>query len=348
MRYLSIVCLLVASSALWQQERTPASANLQEKPQAATPVGEEDEEPPLPESASKVAPDAAVITIRGLCTPPSPSSSENPRLECPTQISRAQFEKLVDAVLINKRASSQRELARGYPGLLAMAQAAEKLGIENSPRFQQRMAYARLQMLSHELVHQIEQDSAKISQKEVEDYYRNHSAEFKSATLERIYIPNRKRIVASADGKALSEAQRNSEAEMNQVAEKLRQRAAAGENFLLLQKEAYMAAGMTDVPPNPSLGQVSENGLPHGHAFALDLKVGEVSQVFSDPSGHYIYRLDSKRPEPSQETYAEILRLLKLQRRDKALKAIQQPVTSELNPAYFGPASKHSSDDDPK
>jgi hypothetical protein len=342
MRYLPLVCLLVASSPVWQQERTPASANLPDQSHAATPPGEEDEQPPLPESASKVAPDAAVITIQGICAPPLSSPSENSHPECQTQISRTQFEGLADAVLTNKKPSNQRELARGYPSLLAMAQAAEALGLENSPRFQQRMAYARLQMLSHELVRKIEQDSANIPQKEIEEYYLNHSAEFREATLERIYIPNRKRDVAPAGKKATSEAQRaSSEAEMNQVAEKLRERAAAGESFLLLQKEAYTAAGLTDVPPNPSLGQLSPNGLPPSHAFAFDLKADEVSQVFRDATGHYIYKLDSKRLEPSQETHQEIVRILRLERRDKALRAIQQPITSELNPAYFGPADKH-------
>jgi hypothetical protein len=340
--------LLVASSVLWQQEPTHATPDLQAESQAPASQDEDDQQA-LPDSASKVAPDAAIITIKGLCAPPLPSPTENLHPTCQTQVSRAQFEKLADAVLTNKRASSQRELARGYPNLLAMAQAAETLGLEKSPRFQQRLAFARLQILSHELVHKIEEDSANISQKEIEDYYHNHSAEFESATLERIYIPNRKSVVAAAGEKATPEAQRrDSEAEMNQVAEKLRARAVAGESFLTLQKEAYTAAGMLDVPPNSSLGQLSPNGLPPGHAFAFDLKIGEVSQVFSDRTGHYIYKLDSKQSGPSQETNKEILRILRIQRRDKAIQAIQQPIMSELNPAYFGPADKHSRADDPK
>lgn len=348
MRHLPIVCLLVASSVLWQQEHTPATPDLSAESQAPTPRDEDDQQA-LPESASNVALDAAVITIKGLCAPPLPSPRDNPHPTCQTLVSRAQFEKLADAILTNKQASNQRQLAKAYPNLLAMAQAAETRGLERSPRFQQRIAFARMQILSHELVRKIEEDSANIPKKEIDDYYHNHSAEFETATLERIYIPNRKRVVAFADEKATPEAHgRDSDTEMNQVAEKLRERALAGENFLTLQKEAYAAAGMTDVPPNSSLGQLSRNGLPPGHAFAFDLKIGEVSQVFSDPTGHYVYKLDSKQPERFQKTNEEILRILKIQRRDKAIQEIQQHITSELNPAYFGPADKHRGADDPK
>jgi len=346
MRHLSVVCLLVASSVLWQQERKPATPDLPAESPAPTSQDKDDQQA-LPESGSKLAPDAAVITIKGLCAPSLPSPRENPHPTCQTQVSRAQFEQLADAILTNKQASNQRQLASSYPNLLAMAQAAQTRGLEKSPRFQQRIAFARLQILSHELVRKIDEDSARIPKKEIEDYYHNHSAEFETATLERIYIPNRKRLVASANEKAAPEAQRrDSEAEMNQVAEKLRERAVAGESFLTLQKEAYTTAGMTDVPPNSSLGQLSPNALPPGHAFAFDLKIGEVSEVFSDPTGHYIYKLDSKQSEPFETANDEILRILKIQRRDKAIQAIQQPITSELNPAYFGPADKHHGADD--
>ena len=59
---------------------------------------------------------------------------------------------------------------------------------------------------------------------------------------------------------------------MTRVSEKLRARAIAGESFSALQKEAYTAAGMTDVPPNSSLGRVQLADLPPGHSSVRDLK----------------------------------------------------------------------------
>ncbi len=342
MRLISILCLLAASSALGQQSAPPAKPTVPSGSQAPTvresaPQQPDDDDPRgLPASATKVAPDAAVITVTGLCPSSAPAPSEAAHPTCQTLVSRAQFEKLADAVLANRQsASRQVQLAKTYPNLLAMALAAEARGLDKSPRFQQRIAYARLQILSQELVRQIEEDSAHISEKEIEDYYHNHSAEMDAANLERIYIPNRKRGAASTE---------NSETEMNQLAEKLRVRAVAGESFLNLQKDAYTLAGMTDVPPNPSMGQVHANGIPPGHASVFDLKVGEVSQVLSDSTGHYIYKLDDKQTGLSEKMEAQIHRVLQRQHRDKSIQAVQEAITTELNSAYFGP-SNHSDAD---
>jgi hypothetical protein len=347
MRHLSVVCLLVASSVLWQQKLTPAAPDLPAEHQAPTlqdKDGDKDDQQGLPESASKIAPDAPIITIQGLCMPPSASTGKNLHATCHTQVSRSQFEKLADAILANKQASRQRQFAQAYPNLLAMARAAETRGLEKSSRVQQRIAFARLQILSQEFVRQIDEDSSNVPKNEIEDYYRKHSAEFETATLERIYIPNHKRAVASADEKVTPESMeangRDAEAEINRLAENLRGRAVTGESFLALQKEAYTAVGAMDVAPNPSLGQLRPNALPPRHALAFDLKIGEVSKVISDPTGHYIYKLDSKQPEPLEKIYEEIHRILKRERRDKAIQAIQQPITTELNPAYFGPTEK--------
>jgi hypothetical protein len=340
---LSVFCLLLASSVVAQQPTSPAKPFPPPGAQAATPRGpaspDDDDVQGLPATASKVAPDVAIITVTGLCPSASPSSAEGPHPTCQTQVSRAQFEKLADAVLANRQsASRQVQLAKTYPNLLAMAQAAEARGLDKSPHFQQRIAYARLQILSQELVRQIEEDSTHISEKEIADYYQTHSAEIDAATLERIYIPNRKRGTASAE---------NSEAEMNQLAEKIRARALAGESFLNLQKDAYTLAGMTDVPPNPSMGEVHANGIPPGHASVFNLKTGEVSQVLSDSTGHYIYKLDDKQTGLSEKMQAQIHRVLQRQHRDQSIQAIQQAITTELNPAYFGPTDKHGAAGDP-
>jgi hypothetical protein len=132
------------------------------------------------------------------------------------------------------------------------------------------------------------------------------------------------------------------------VADGLRARAAAGENFFKLQKEAYAAAGSTDVPPNPSLGQLPSASLPSAHTSAFDLKPGEVSRVLSDSTGHYIYKLDAKEVEPLQAVTSEIRKTLQNQRREQAIQAVQRPITTEMNQVYFGPTEKPSNPEGPK
>lgn len=324
MRYLPVICFLLASS-MWGQQ-APPSAPSEVPSQPQIPRDDEDQ-PTLPASASKVASDAAVITIKGLCLPPSSP--------CQTQISRTRFEELADAILTNKQPARQRQLAESYPNLLAMAQAAEARGVENSPRFKEKLEFARLQILAQELVRRIDEESSNVSDKEIEEYYQNHSGDFVRATFDRIYIPNRKRADL-ANQKAKGEAVTESADEMIRVAEELHRRAVAGESFAILQKDAYAAAGMSDVPPNPSMGRLKLSELPRDHASVFDLKPGEVSQVISDSTGHYVYKLDSKEKEGIDKRKEEIRRILKAQHKQQAIEAIHQPITTELNPAYFG------------
>src|ERR1700688_307173 len=331
MRYLPVLCLLLTTLSWGQQEHVAAPSDVPSKSQP--PTQDKDEQESLPASAAKVAADAAVITIKGLCKQPAPrAAGETSSASCQTMISRAQFEKLTDAIRPNMKSSLQRQLATAYPNMLAMAEAAEARGLEKSPRFLERLAFARLQILSQELVRQIDEESSQISDKDVEGYYESHAAAFETATLERIYVPSRKRtdppLKEQSKAETPNEQRKESEDAMTRVSEELRARATAGERFMTLQKEAYAVAGMTDVPPNPSLGQVRAADLPTGHSSVLDLKPGEVSKALSDPTGLYIYKLDSKESDALDKTRKEeIRRALKNQRKEKAIQTIQQPIT---------------------
>jgi len=347
MRYLLLVYLLLGSSPWGQQQPVPSNVPSENQLPTASVNDDENEPQVLPASASKLPPDAGVLTITGLCAQVvSPSTAKVSNPSCQTVITRAQFEKLTSALQTNMKLSSRRQLAQAYPKLLAMEKAADARGLENSPHFQERLAFARLQILSQELVHEIDVESSQISDGDIADYYNSHSAEFKAATLERIFIPNRKRSDPAAKETSTPEtlrAQRKeSEDAMTRVAEELRARAVAAESFSTLQKEAYAAAGMTEVPPNSSLGRVQAAELPPGHSSVFDLRPGEVSKVLSDATGHFIYKLDNKETDALDPTKKEeIRRILKQERKEKAIQAIQQPITTELNPAYFG-ASENS------
>jgi PPIC-type PPIASE domain len=342
MGYLPLVCMLLATFAWGQQQPAPSIA----PPGSNPPIQRDsDDEPGLPASASKVDPDTVVITISGICPQaPSPSTASPSNVPCQTQITRAQFEGLADAILKNMKPARKLQLAKSYPNLLAMAREAEARGLERTPRFEERLAFARLQILSQELVRQIEEDSARVPEKDIDDYYRKHAADFETTTLERIFIPNQKLVSPLPKEKAapenLLEQRHESEEAMKQLAEKLRARAAAGEDFRKLQKEAYAEAGATDIPPNPNLGQLRVASLPPAHASVFELKSGEISQVISDGTGHYIYKVDSKNLERLETVSDEIRKTIAHHREEEAIQAVQRPIKSELNPAYFGPLEK--------
>lgn len=341
MRYLLPVCLLLGTLTWGQQ--IPSRPTV--PPEFRPPMTDNDDQEEPPASASKVAPDAPVLTIKGLCaqTRSATSASHPP---CETVITRAQFENLADAILTNMKPAMKRQIAEVYPNLLAMAREAEARGLENTPRFRERIAFARVQILSQELIRQIDDQAANLPEKDVEEYYHRHISNFENATLERVFVPTHQRMdplpKEQATPAALQAQQKEGEEAMSRVAEQLRTQAVAGEAFMQLQKEAYAAAGATEVPPNPSLGQVPSSSLPSNHASVFDLKPGEVSQVFSDSTGHYIYKLDAKGTESLAEVTDEIRNILQNQHREQVIQAVKQPISAQINEAYFGPTGASS------
>ena len=74
----------------------------------------------------------------------------------------------------------------------------------------------------------------------------------------------------------------------------------------------------------------------------MDLKPGQVSQVFSDPEGaHFIYKMLGKETLPLDDVKAEIHSQIANQRYRESMKAFQGDVV--FNDAYFVPAGSQVS-----
>lgn len=318
----SLFAMLLLASLVAAQSRPAKTAN------------DDDDKPAKNVQASKVAPDDTVLTIKGLCL----QEGAGDKAGCLVTVTRAQFEKMVKAIQPTMDKQSQQHLAKSYPQFLVMAQEAEKRGLDKSPEFEERLRFARLQILSQELVHQLQDESAKVPDKDIEQYYQQHSGEYEEATVERVVIPNRR------EAKPGTAPSSEDEQAMTKEADALRVRAAAGESFAKLQKEAYEFAGVSgNTEPNPSMGKLRRRGLPIAHASVFDLKAGEISQVISDATGHYIYKIDSKETQSLDDVKPEITSVLRRARMQALIRNIEQRVTTDENHAYFGPPAK---DDD--
>jgi hypothetical protein len=336
MRNISLVCVLLGT--LWWAQARPAWPT-------SPPVKSAGDEKQSPPAAATVAPDAAVLTIKGLCTGQAVApTSDAATTACQTVITRAEFEKLSAAIQGNMTPTSKRQLANSYPRLLVMSHEAEQRGLDKREHFQQMFAYARLQLLSQELVRNIGEQAAQVPDQEIEDYYREHHTAFEKATVERVLVPNI-RVTTGTSGGASSKNKRADTARTEteeenkdamKEAEQLRQRAAAGENFDKLQRAAYDAAGVDSPIPTTKLVNWRRGSLPVAHLSVFDLKVGEISAIISDATGHYIYKLDSKEMESLEEARAEIHSVLKKQRTRDLMNKVQESVATEVNQAYFG------------
>jgi bifunctional DNA-binding transcriptional regulator/antitoxin component of YhaV-PrlF toxin-antitoxin module len=351
MRSKYLVCLLLVSFVYGQAAPPTAPPAAQATAQPGVPA-DTDKAPEV-----KVGPDDTVITLKGFCADASHQSDA-----CKTAISRAQFEKLAEALQPGMSPAIRRQLATAYSRMLRMSNAAEKRGLDKQPKFDEMILFARMQILSQELSHALQEDSNKVSDSDIDDYYKKNAANYEQATFARIFVPRTKQVVTPAAKPAAktastktgaaagakpaakasgpqppTEAQKKaSEEAMTKLAESLRARAAKGEDPDKLQKEAYAAAGLPGNAPNTKMEKVRRTTLPTNHQVAMDLKPGDVSEVISDPnSGHYIYKMVSKETLTLDATKTEIRTAISSQRYRDAMQNFQGNV--DLNDAYFGP-----------
>jgi len=356
MRSKCFVCLLLVSLVYGQAAPPPTP------PAAGTPAGQS--AAPTPEKAPevKVEPDDAVVTLKGFCSDPKQQGDA-----CKTVITRAQFEKIVEGLQPTLAPAARRNLANKYSWYLKMSTAAEQRGLDKGPSFEEKMHYARMQILSQELSSAVQADSQKVSDEDVADYYKKNEASYEQASLQRIYIPRTKQIntaaappkppvkkgtAAAAAGTTTSakatttakntppkpptEAQKKAAEEaMTKLAETLRARAVKGEDADKLQKEAFVAAGMPGNAVNTKVEKARRSTLPQNHQIVMDLKPGEVSEVISDPNGgHYVYKMISKETLTLEAVAPDIRKALSTQRYRDIMSGYQKDV--ELNDAYFG------------
>ncbi|MGC2185046.1 MAG: peptidylprolyl isomerase, partial [Terriglobales bacterium] len=282
------------------------------------------------------APGTPVITIAGLCDKPSVAKAA----DCKTVVTRAEFEQLVNAVAPTIAPAARKQLATQYGMALVMVHKAHQMGLDQGPKFQELMRVARIGVLTKELSQNLQDEASKVSEKEIEAYYHSNDAAFEEVELQRIFIPRSKQVVEGKDtpaDDAAKKQQQESEDAMKKLAEALRTRAAAGEDFEKLQDEAIAASEMKGKPPT-KLGKVRRTSLPPDQAAIFNLKPGETSQLISTPNGYLVYRVGEKDTLPLDKVQAEISSTLRSQRMQDALQKIQQSATPELNEKYFAEA----------
>jgi hypothetical protein len=338
------VCMLLAAMA-WGQT-TSSTPTLATRPSGApasaaspnaAPAGNPADS--MQAESSNVAPDTPVITINGACeNPPADKAADS---NCKTVITRAGFEKIMDAIQPNMPPRARRQFATRYSNALVMAQKAHEMGLDQGPKFEERMNLARIQILSQAFSQAVQEKAGQISDKDIEDYYHSNTAGYEEVDLQRIFIPHSQLLpVSKVKVSEAAEQKRQKEAEevMQKEADKLRARAAAGEDFTKLQDEAFQLAGVKTKPPSTKMGKERRNNLPPAQASVMDLKTGEISVVFSDQSGYYIYKVGAKDVEPLDDKLKEEIRgTLRTQRVQEQMQAAQKSATPTLDESYFGP-----------
>jgi hypothetical protein len=282
---------------------------------------------------SNLAPDAPVITIQGLCERP-PNSNATP-VDCSTVVTRADFEKLVNAVQPNMPAANRKPFATRYVTILLLAEKAHEMGLDKSPDFDEQMYIARLQLLARQAGEKMQRDATNVPDSEISDYYQQHASDYKTISFDRIFVPKQKQNTSSANELNTTKGSDASEAEMKDEADKLRARAAAGEDPTKLQQEANDLAGNKTKVTNVKVENMRKTSIPATDAAIFDLKAGELSPVFSDATGYRIYKVAEVKDLPLASVHDEIARALQGQNMKNAFDSVQNSAKTTFDPTYF-------------
>jgi hypothetical protein len=368
-RWLLGVCL---GTLAWGQ--APSGGAAMTPPAQASPVQASPAQAPgaaskAPAPAAELPEDTVVLTIKGVCpAAPKTAAAAKPAgtkatttpvakkpANCKTEITRAQFESIANGLSASVTPQLKRQLEQALPRFMAMSDIAKEKGLDKTPQFKQTLKVATMQILTTQLQHQAQDEADKVPAEKIAAYYKENPEAYEQFSLDRLFIPRNKqpdaddKEEAKEPEKLTDEQQKAKEAtekakqekgeqELTKLAESLRVRAAAGEDFTKLQKDAFEAAGTKVDNPTVNLPKVRRTGLPPAHAAVFDLKVGEVSAVITDNGGHYIYKVVSKEVVALDASLqAEIHNKLKSERLKEIMDAYTNSFEAVPNEAYFGP-----------
>jgi len=301
--------------------------------------------------SSNVPPDAAVITIDGLCGSDSYSIAEpdtasktsgsadakatgsNVALNsnCRTIITRAQFEKLVSVVAPNQPPHATAELARFYSEQLLFAREARELGIDKDPHFDEILKFTYLQVLARAMNERLARQ-ADMTDAEFAKYYKEHAADFEQVELLQISIPKQKSHPSQGAVPHAKLDPAADEAAMKGEAEKIYSQALAGGDFATLQEEAYTVAGDPDDAPDAEMGIVTRSELGSTQAEVFALQPGQISGLISGKEAWHIFKVVSKQ----MMSESDAKRVVTGQRTQAAVDSLKKSVKPRLNDIYFG------------
>jgi len=279
---------------------------------------------PVP-STSAVPMDQPVITLKDGCRP---QGDVAPAKDCVSTVTRTEFEKLTNALQPDMSADSKRQFATNYGRLLIFSDAARALHLENDPNIQQIIQFVTNQVLAEGLKRHYTEQYAHPTDTQIQDYYNQNSSKYVEATLERIIIPN---------NPGTADKPQDNKTQAAATAEKILQRWVAGEDPVKLQQAAFESAGVTGAStPEINIGAKRPGSLPVSQEGVFRLKVGEISQAYTDPAATYLYKMVTVRAIPLNEVKDLIVKTLQQQQLQDKLEAIGKSATTVLNEEYFG------------
>jgi len=240
------------------------------------------------------------------------------------------MDSMIDLLAPGTPPDARPQVAIKYARLLAASGVAQREHLEKDPvvanELEAQLKLVRLQVLANTLYHQMQEQAENVPMSEIQKYYTDHQADFDQGEVWRLYVP---RSIAGTSGQPLEASA------IKAKADELRERAAAGEDFDQLQREAYKNLGINVAPPPTKLDMVRRTSLSPDEATVFDLKAGEVSPVLESGGALVILKLASKQSIPFESAGPEIKSILQRDRLQHELQSAANNVKAQFNLKYL-------------
>jgi hypothetical protein len=275
-------------------------------------------------------------------------------------VTKGEFEAMIRGLGPRAAAADKAKIAEFYAHALAIENQARKINLEKTdPDLAELLWMARIGALGDALHRHLQKQFENVPDSEVQAFYDQHKADFEEATIQRVVIPKPPKPAAAVTtppakpgekpAEAAPESPSNAKANDQQAyteklaalkttAEKMLERAKAGEDLAKLQQEAFTAAGMQGKPPDMEPVAIHHNMLPPAHdqkVFAL--QAGQYTDLIEEPNAYMFYKVVSRRTIPLAEVKEEIKQNLATENEDRIADQFFSESKPILVPGYFAP-----------
>jgi hypothetical protein len=265
-----------------------------------------------------------VVTLKGVCKERQPKSA------CETVITREDLDKFTEAFAPDAAHAARGRAAIQYAGTLAFSSLAEQQGLDKNPvlakELDLQLKIVRARFLASVYLHNLQKQPASIAEAEIQKYYSEHRAQFEQVQVRRLSVPFE---VPTEGGRPLDHSAVKAELE------DLRKRAVAGEDFNLLQQDAFKHLHILASPPAVAVSTAQRLAVQGDEAKALDLNVGEISAVLDLPAAFAIIKIESKDPVPVQYVHQEIEATLRAEHLKSEVNKLAGKISAQFNLKYL-------------
>ncbi len=250
------------------------------------------------------------------------------------KITKAQFEQFVEALPEQYRAMARgpakRQIAEQLCSIKSLAQEARRRKLDQTPSFQQQLAFQGENLLAGILYQDIS-NNTKVEDADARKYFDDHKKDYEQATGKHILVRYKGSPVPLKEG-----AKELTEAEALEKAESIRKRLLAGEDFAGLAKTESDDSG--SAANGGSLGTFKRGTMvgPFDQAaFTLPLK--QVSEPLKTQFGYHLIFIEQRDVKTFDEVKAEIEKKTRPDVARRTVEDLRKKANVSISDAYFGP-----------